>query len=74
MTDCEDASEEVLSAIGISDATITVTPTTIVENTPEVTVDCSLTLSANHGFVFTSFIVGKTINTTCNMQREMIQE
>ena len=69
---CQDAAREILNIVGTSDAIISVTPTTIQVDTPQVTVDVSLTLKTIHGFIFTQFIVGRQLQASCTLQREIM--
>ncbi len=70
---CEAAAEQILQAIGISDATVVVTPSTINAATPQITVDISLNLQASHGFVINQLIVGRELRGSCTLEREVIE-
>ena len=58
-----------LSMLGISNASVTVTPTTITDETPQVTVDVSIPMLSNL-YATPSFLSGVTINRSCTLTRE----
>lgn len=64
-----DGAQAVLSAVGIRDATITVTPGTITKTTPSVTVDIDIPINDNT-YVVPFFFRDKTMESTCVMTRE----
>lgn len=69
---CQTAAQQILQVIGVPDASVVVTPSTIAVDTSQVTVDVSLTLQAAHGFVLTHFIVGRSLQAGCTLQREVM--
>ncbi len=69
---CEAAAQQILQAIGISDATVVVTPSSINADTPQVTVDIHLTLQASHGFAINQLIVGRSLGASCTLRREVM--
>ena len=73
-TKCEDAAEAIMQVVGVTDAAVVVTPNVIAEDTPQVTVDINLNLQASHGFVLTPFIAGKTLQASCTLQRELMDD
>jgi Flp pilus assembly protein TadG len=68
--DAETRAQGILQAAGLPNATITVTPTTIDNLTPEVTVDISLPLDGI-AWVTPIFFGGKRIDKSCTLQREV---
>lgn len=69
-TKCKNSAQQILQAIGITDATVVVTPTAIAATSPQVTVDITLNLKTSHGFVFTPYILGKSLQASCSLRRE----
>jgi len=68
-TDMQSTARRVLSRIGISGATIDVSPTNIQNSTPEVSVRIRLPLDRGL-FAPALFFVGKSLDRTLAMQRE----
>ncbi len=61
--------ERVLSTVGISDATITVTPGVIDSDTEEVRVQVSVSVDSN-SFLPTQYFSGQTIDRELTLRRE----
>ena len=70
-TDCQQEAQAILDIVGIADSTITVTPTTITDETPEVTVDVTIPLNATNGYVVPKYFVGQSINKSITLSREL---
>ncbi|TWU50508.1 TadE-like protein [Rubripirellula tenax] len=58
-----------IDTLGIVDAVITVTPTTITPRTSEITVVVTTPMDSNL-YAYSKFFAGKTITTTCTLARE----
>lgn len=69
---CKNAAQQILQTIGISDASVVVTPSTIATDSPQVTVDIGLTLLPSHGFIFNRFVMGHSLQASCTLQREIM--
>ena len=67
--DVKDSAQVVLNAILAKDAQITVTPSVIVEDTPEVTVDIVVPIDAN-SWVTPLFFDGMTVSNSMTLRRE----
>lgn len=67
--DCTDAAQFLLDVLGISQATITVTPTTILPTTKEVTVDVQIPVEPN-SFIIPSYFIGSTLSKSITLPRE----
>ena len=67
--DARDTAENVLGTLGLSGAVITVSPSTIDNQTPELTMTIEVSVNANT-FVPPQFAGGKKITRTLTMQRE----
>ncbi len=67
-----DTASSILATIGLSEATITVTPAAIDNATPEITVRIQLPLDRGL-FAPAIFFVGKTFDRSLTMQREGIK-
>ena len=61
--------ESILGTLGLNGSTVTVSPATIQNRTPEVTLTIEVTLDSNT-FVPPQFTGGNTITRTLTMQRE----
>ncbi|MGB7329308.1 MAG: TadE/TadG family type IV pilus assembly protein [Rubripirellula sp.] len=64
-----DVVQDNIDALGIMDAVITVTPSTITDQTPQITVSIDTPLSTNL-YAFCSFFENKTVHATCSLKRE----
>ncbi|WP_186776548.1 TadE/TadG family type IV pilus assembly protein [Rubripirellula reticaptiva] len=64
-----EVAQENIDALGVLDAVITVTPSTITDQTPEITVSIDTPLSTNL-YAYCSFFKNKTIHATCSLKRE----
>jgi Flp pilus assembly protein TadG len=67
--DVIDEAELLMSTASIAGATITVTPSTILATTPEITVDISVPMDAN-GWIAPMFFGGKTLTASSTLARE----
>lgn len=67
--DVEDVTAQILDSAFAAGYTVTVTPSTITQNTTEVTVDISLPLAAN-GWIEPLYFGGKTLTKSFTLQRE----
>ncbi len=65
--------DKYLNVIGIKKATVTVTPSTITGQTPQVTVSVSIPL-AESTWVTGKLTKGRTITKTCTLNREWINK
>ena len=63
--------QRLLTSIGVSGATITVTPSVIVSNTPEVTVQVSVPLRTNM-WLAPLFMTNVTVGSTCRLTRDWV--
>ena len=68
--DCENAATSLLTAVGIQDFDVNVTPTVIQDDTPEVTVTITVQLDAN-SFVANSYFAGETMTRSSTLSREV---
>ncbi len=64
------AATSMIQAIGVRGATVTVDPTPIAEDTPEITVTIAVPLDKN-SFVAPRFFLGDTLTKTCTLSREL---
>jgi Flp pilus assembly protein TadG len=67
--DVRATAQSILNAVGTAGAVITVTPSNIQENTPEVTVRVEVPLDQN-GWIFPSFFAGRTLTGSSTLARE----
>jgi Flp pilus assembly protein TadG len=67
--DCRNAAQVVLNAISASDATVTVTPSVITQNTSSVTVEISVPLDSN-SWVAPFFFRGRAVANSMTLNRE----
>lgn len=67
--DCRDSAQEVLNAIAVTNTSITVNPSVIVEDTPEVTVSIVVPVSDN-SWVAPLFFGGLEISNSMTLRRE----
>ncbi len=65
----ETTARNILNTLGISSASVTVTPSNIVKSTPDVTVAIEVPFNQN-SFAPTRFFTGATIRRALTMQRE----
>lgn len=68
--ECKQSAESELSAVGFPAATVVVTPTVIVAETTQVTVDITVPMSGANGFVLQKFLSGAEIRKSVTLQRE----
>ena len=68
-SDCESAAQFLLDAVGISDSTITVSPSSIQPTTEEVTVRVEVPLAPN-SYVTPSYVSGIILSSTITLPRE----
>jgi Flp pilus assembly protein TadG len=69
---CRTSAQAVLNGISANGATITVTPSTIVKDTPEVTVAVSVPVN-NNSWVTPLFFAGRTITSQMTLRRERFE-
>ena len=70
-TDCQNEAQQILDIVGITDSTITVTPTVITEETPTVTVNVDIPLNASNGYVAPKYFLGDTLSKSITLNREL---
>jgi Flp pilus assembly protein TadG len=70
--DCRASAQVVLNSISARDATITVTPSVITKDTPEVTVAVAVPVDSN-SWVIPVFFKDKTIASSMTLQRERFE-
>jgi len=61
--------ESVLAMVGVTNATVEVTPEIILSTTPQVTVDISVPMDSN-GYGISKFFRGETLDVTITLDRE----
>jgi hypothetical protein len=61
---------EELRMIGVVDATVSVDPTEIVEDTTQVTVNLTVPVSLRNGYGLSRIFLGKNVNKNVTLQRE----
>jgi hypothetical protein len=66
------AAQAVLDAVGIKQGQITVSPSTITDATPSVTVSISVPLNAN-AWVTPHFTKGGKLKRSCELDREYVE-
>jgi Flp pilus assembly protein TadG len=59
-----------LRMIGVVDATVTVDPTEIVDDTTQVTVNLTVPVSLRNGYGLSRIFLGKNVNKNVTLQRE----
>lgn len=69
---CRASAQSVLNGISAVDATITITPTTISKDTPEVTVAVAVPVNTN-SWVTPVFFAGRTISSEMTLRRERFE-
>jgi len=69
-TECQQAAESELAAVGFSSSTVTVSPAVILTDTPQVTVSVSVPMTGVNGFVLPRFLNGAQIDKSVTLQRE----
>lgn len=69
-SDCSAAAQALLNITTVSDATITVVPSTITPNTDEITVTIQAPMNFTNGYVTPQFYLGKTLQATITLSRE----
>jgi Flp pilus assembly protein TadG len=67
--DCRNSAELVLNTVSTNDATITVTPSVITPETPQVTVEITVPIESN-SWIAPFFFKNKSLNNSMTMQRE----
>jgi Flp pilus assembly protein TadG len=70
-TQVQTAATSMLSAIGVRNATITVQPATISEDSPDITVTIGVPLDSN-SLIAPRFFLGDTLTKTCTLSREVL--
>ncbi|MFV0444771.1 MAG: TadE/TadG family type IV pilus assembly protein [Planctomycetaceae bacterium] len=65
----EDAAEQILQAVGAVNATVSVTPAVITNQTPDLTVTIHIPLSAN-AWIAPHFTGGRVLSRACTLNRE----
>jgi Flp pilus assembly protein TadG len=70
--DCKASAQAVLNSISASGSTITVTPSVITKNTPQVTVAVSVPVNTN-SWVFPVFFKDKLIESEMTLNRERFE-
>lgn len=68
-SDCQSSTQFLLDAVGITNSTITVTPSTILPTTEEISVDLEVQLAPNSYFIPTYFS-GAILRTSITLPRE----
>lgn len=68
--ECKQVAERELSVVGFRSADVVVTPTVILNNTTQVTVDITVPMSSANGFVLPNFLAGAEIRKSVTLQRE----
>lgn len=69
---CRTSAQAVLSSISATGSTITITPSVITKDTPEVTVAVTVPV-ANNSWVIPVFFAGKSISSSMTLQRERFE-
>ncbi|QDU88132.1 TadE-like protein [Pirellulimonas nuda] len=69
--DCRAAAQGELDILGFVGGTVTVTPATISDATPEVNVTVSVPVDVRNGYVLPRFFLGSTVTRSINLQREV---
>lgn len=69
-TNVRDATTQILQAVGAVNATVTVTPTVITHQTPEITVSISIPLNDN-AWISPHFTNNRTLTRSCRLTREV---
>lgn len=69
--DCRTRAQETLDMIGLTDSTITVTPSSISSGTTDVTVSITVPMNAANGYVTPNFFLGSSITRSCTLQTEI---
>src|SRR5262245_4405407 len=67
--DCRTAAQSVLNTVMVRNATITVTPAVITQDTPQVTVAVAVPVNSN-SWVVPMFFHGKTVANSMTLRRE----
>lgn len=71
--DCIQQAAQILRAVGLRQATVTVTPSTINDSTPQVTVEVVAPMSEN-GWGLSRFLSGVTLRSHSTKPRESVGE
>ena len=71
--DAFNAATSMLATVGTSDATVTVDPTVIQEDTPQVTVTVTVPMNSN-GYVAPNFFKDKTFVSSLTLAREIYEQ
>ena len=71
-SEAQAAAQAMVSAIGVRGTTVDVQPATIRLDTPQITVTVSVPLDSN-SFIAPRFFLGKTLQKTCTLTREVPQ-
>ncbi len=70
--DVETTTAAVLGTVGTNGAVVTVTPSVIEHDTPEVTVDIQVPVGSN-GWIAPIFFAGQSLECSCTLAREEYQ-
>jgi hypothetical protein len=68
--ECKSACLKELAMLGISDAEVTVSPSTIDDDTKQVTINLEVPVSMKNGYVLPRFFLGKKVFKSVTLQRE----
>jgi Flp pilus assembly protein TadG len=68
--ECKTAGMAELQAVGVSDATLTLDPPEILDDTTQVTVNLSVPLNMKNGYLLPRIFMGKEVFKSVTLQRE----
>ena len=68
--ECEDAAQTILDIIRTNDASITIQPTVITDETPVVTATVQVPLNMANGWITPQFYLGKSLTASVALARE----
>ena len=69
-SEAKTAAEDLVNSLQINDSTVTVSPTTIVASTEEVTVTVTAPMTMANHYVTPRFFLGKTLSASITLPRE----
>lgn len=72
--ECKAAAENELAAVGFSSADVVIDPAVITEATSQVTVDVTVPMNGDNGFMIPRFLKGAKIKKSVTLQREQAIE
>ncbi len=72
--ECKAAAESELAAVGFRTANVLIDPAVITDDTTQVTVNVSIPMSGENGFVLPKFLKGAKITKAVTLQRELAVE